>query len=149
MRAPSPVRAGAARCSSPLELIDRIAALVPPPRIHRHRYFGLLAPYSPLRLRVQCTWRAEHGPPEMGKMFRMGATDILADILRLPAEERARLALELIHSLDGEPEADAAQAWDGEIQRRGAEVDSGTAETMTLDEYRVHIRKRRAARASR
>ena len=25
---------------NPLELIDRIAALVPPPRVHRHRYFG-------------------------------------------------------------------------------------------------------------
>jgi hypothetical protein len=35
--------------SQPLELIDRIAALVPPPRTHRHRYFGVLAPNSPLR----------------------------------------------------------------------------------------------------
>jgi len=34
---------------SPLELINRIAALVPPPRTHRHRYFGVLAPNSPLR----------------------------------------------------------------------------------------------------
>jgi hypothetical protein len=35
-----------------LELIDRIAALVPPPRTHRHRYFGVLAPNSPLRSAV-------------------------------------------------------------------------------------------------
>ena len=34
---------------TPLELIDRIASLVPPPRTHRHRYFGVLAPNSPLR----------------------------------------------------------------------------------------------------
>jgi len=34
---------------TPLELIDRIAALVPPPRSHRHRYFGVLAPNSPQR----------------------------------------------------------------------------------------------------
>ena len=34
---------------TPLELIDRIAALVPPPRTHRHRYFGVLAPNSALR----------------------------------------------------------------------------------------------------
>ena len=34
---------------TPLELIDRIAALVPPPRTHRHRYFGVLAPNSPHR----------------------------------------------------------------------------------------------------
>ena len=37
---------------TPLELIDRIAALVPPPRTHRHRYFGVLAPNSSLRTAV-------------------------------------------------------------------------------------------------
>jgi hypothetical protein len=35
-----------------LALIDRIAALVPPPPIHRHRYFGVLAPNSPRRTAV-------------------------------------------------------------------------------------------------
>jgi hypothetical protein len=35
-----------------LELLDRIAAPVPPPRIHRHRCFGVLAPNSPLRTAV-------------------------------------------------------------------------------------------------
>ena len=34
---------------TPLELIDKIAALVPPPRAHRHRYYGVLAPNSPMR----------------------------------------------------------------------------------------------------
>jgi hypothetical protein len=28
---------------TPLELLDCLAALVPPPRVHRHRYFGVLA----------------------------------------------------------------------------------------------------------
>ncbi len=37
---------------TPLELIARIAALVPPPRTHRHRYFGVLAPNSPHRAAV-------------------------------------------------------------------------------------------------
>jgi hypothetical protein len=37
---------------TPLELINRIAALVPPPRTHRHRYYGALAPNSPLRAAV-------------------------------------------------------------------------------------------------
>jgi hypothetical protein len=31
------------QCLTPLERLDRLAALVPPPRIHRHRYFGVLA----------------------------------------------------------------------------------------------------------
>ena len=79
----------------------------------------------------------------------MAATDMLADMLRLPPEERARLALELIRSLDGQPDPDAAKAWEAEIERRGAEVEAGTAATMTLDEYRAHVRARRAARSSR
>ncbi len=35
---------------TPLELIARLAALVPPPRTHRHRYCGVLAPDWPLRV---------------------------------------------------------------------------------------------------
>ncbi len=34
---------------TPLELLDRLAALIPPPRRHRHRYYGVLAPNAPLR----------------------------------------------------------------------------------------------------
>jgi hypothetical protein len=37
---------------TPLELIDKIAVLVPRPRTHRHRYFGVLAPNAPLRAAV-------------------------------------------------------------------------------------------------
>ena len=37
---------------TPLELLDRLAALVPPPRVHRHRYYGVLAPNAPLRVAV-------------------------------------------------------------------------------------------------
>ena len=40
------------QCLTPLELLDRLAALVPPPRLHRHRYFGVLAPNAPLRTAV-------------------------------------------------------------------------------------------------
>lgn len=37
---------------TPDEFLDRIAALIPPPRRHRHRYFGILAPNSPWRKAV-------------------------------------------------------------------------------------------------
>ena len=47
---------------TPLELIDRIAALVPPPRTHRHRYFGVLAPNSPLRAAVTALAQAAAVP---------------------------------------------------------------------------------------
>ena len=54
-RNPKPVRGTApgtrpaALVLTPLELITKIAALVPPPRAHRHRYYGVLAPNAPLR----------------------------------------------------------------------------------------------------
>lgn len=75
----------------------------------------------------------------------MAAT--LKDLLDLPAEERARLALELLKSLDGDADPGAAAAWDAEIERRAGEVEAGTASTMTLDDYRAHVRARRAARS--
>ncbi len=37
---------------SPLELIGRLVALIPPPRTHRHRYHGVLAPNATLRATV-------------------------------------------------------------------------------------------------
>lgn len=79
----------------------------------------------------------------------MATAAMLAEMLRLPAEERAQLALELIRSLDGEPEVRADAAWHAEIERRGAEVEAGSSETITLAEYRAHVQRRRAARARR
>ena len=38
--------------TSASEFLDRIAALIPPPRKHRQRYFGVLAPNSPWRALV-------------------------------------------------------------------------------------------------
>ncbi|MBM5812943.1 MAG: transposase [Gammaproteobacteria bacterium] len=37
---------------TPLELLDRLAALIPPPRRHRHHYAGVFAPHAALRARV-------------------------------------------------------------------------------------------------
>jgi hypothetical protein len=37
---------------TPLELLDRLAVLIPPPRVHRHRYHGVLAPNAPWRAQV-------------------------------------------------------------------------------------------------
>jgi hypothetical protein len=44
---------------TPLELLDRLAHLVPPPRIHRHRYHGVLAPNARLRSTVVSMGRPE------------------------------------------------------------------------------------------
>uniref|UniRef100_UPI0002D9D72B IS91 family transposase n=1 Tax=Thiorhodovibrio frisius TaxID=631362 RepID=UPI0002D9D72B len=50
LRLPKPQRNGiTALTLTPLELIDHLAALIPLPRRHRHRYHGVLAPNAPLR----------------------------------------------------------------------------------------------------
>ena len=49
-RLPKPQRDGTTALTlTPMELIDHLAALIPPPRRRRHRYHGVLAPNSPLR----------------------------------------------------------------------------------------------------
>ena len=53
------------------------------------------------------------------------ATELLAEALRLPVQERARLAAELIASVDGEPDTDAEAAWVVEVERRAERALAG------------------------
>lgn len=49
---------------TPLELLERIARFIPPPRVHRHRYHGVLAPNAKLRSTVVALGRPElEAPP--------------------------------------------------------------------------------------
>jgi len=45
---------------SALEFLDRLAAILPPPRIHRHRYHGVFAPHAPLRSLVTARAHQDH-----------------------------------------------------------------------------------------
>jgi hypothetical protein len=56
------------------------------------------------------------------------------EALRLPPEDRARLASELLKSLDGLSTQDADRLWLEEATRRAAEVDSGEVELVSADE---------------
>ncbi|HSH74758.1 MAG TPA: transposase, partial [Longimicrobiales bacterium] len=44
---------------TPLELLEALAKFVPPPRVHRHRYHGVLAPNARLRPHVVALGRPE------------------------------------------------------------------------------------------
>ncbi len=64
-RLPRPRRDGCTKLVlTPLEFIDHLAALIPPPRLHRHRYHGVLAPNSPLRAAVVAYGRDKEGRGE-------------------------------------------------------------------------------------
>ena len=56
-------------------------------------------------------------------------TDVLSAALALPVQERARIAHELIVSLDDGADADAAEAWVAELAKRAREVRSGAVKT--------------------
>jgi putative addiction module component (TIGR02574 family) len=67
---------------------------------------------------------------------------IRSEALRLTESERAELAYSLVVSLDGPADAGAESAWDAEILRRLAEIDSGTAELIDREELRRRMRAR-------
>jgi Putative transposase len=76
---------------TPLELIERIAALVPPPRTHRHRYFGVLAPNSPLRAAaVAMAAPAQAMPAQTGASERVPSVGAARQ--RCPTHARSRAA---------------------------------------------------------
>jgi len=64
---------------------------------------------------------------------------LIAEALRLDAGARAEIATELLASLDGPPDPDAEAAWEAEIQRRVADIESGKAKLEPWDEVRRRI----------
>lgn len=67
---------------------------------------------------------------------------VRSEALDLPESERAELAQNLVASLDGPPETDVEKAWDAEILRRLAEIDSGTAKLIDRQEFSRRMRER-------
>jgi hypothetical protein len=56
-----------ARCAIPIrkrEALRRLGAFIPPPRVHRHRSHGMLAPNAPLRAALTALAREPTAAPE-------------------------------------------------------------------------------------
>ena len=64
------------------------------------------------------------------------------EALNLPHAERAELACDLVQSLDGPTDPDAAKEWDAEILRRLDEVTSGNAQIIDRAEFARRMRER-------
>jgi hypothetical protein len=73
-------------------------------------------------------------------MARTG--EILAQLLKLPGRQRAKLAAELIQSLDECEDVGAAGAWLEELERRVHEITSGTAKLDDWAEVREKLELR-------
>lgn len=62
------------------------------------------------------------------------------ELMELPAEERARLAHELIVSLDGPADEGVEEAWLEEVTRRDKEVTEGTVKGIPVEEAMKRLR---------
>lgn len=68
--------------------------------------------------------------------------DLLTNALALPVRERAKIAHELLLSLDEGADADAAEAWVAELEKRAAEVRSGSVATEDWETVKVRLTQR-------
>jgi putative addiction module component (TIGR02574 family) len=82
----------------------------------------------------------------------MSSEELLARVLELPRGERARLAEELLSSLEEADEEQVAAAWAPELTRRSREVAEGKVELTDWSTARASIldelEQRRARRAA-
>ena len=78
------------------------------------------------------------------------ADDLREEVLALPAQERARIASDLLASLDSEAidEEEIDQLWSAETQRRVAMLESGDAGTLTWEDIQQRFADRRAQRSA-
>ena len=67
---------------------------------------------------------------------------ITSAAMTLPERERAKLARDLVASLDGPADISAAEAWDTEICRRINDIKLGKAEILDADEAIARARAR-------
>ena len=81
----------------------------------------------------------------------MSTDDLLAEVLRLSREERARIAAELLSSLE-ETEEEVMAVWADELFRRSADVRGGRVSPVpwatAREELLTELRRRRAGRSS-
>jgi putative addiction module component (TIGR02574 family) len=74
----------------------------------------------------------------------MSTDDLLAEVLRLTRVDRARVAEELLSSLESDEEV--ATAWATELERRSREVAEGRVQTTSWETARSEILRELEAR---
>jgi len=67
---------------------------------------------------------------------------ITSAAMTLPEKDRAKLAHDLVASLDGPTDSSVAEAWDVEVCRRINDIESGKTELLDVDEAISRARAR-------
>ena len=81
--------------------------------------------------------------------MKRDATTLLREALGLPAQDRAAIAEALLASLDEDVDDDAEAAWRSEVERRIAELDSGSVSSIPWHAVRQRLFERARRRALR
>jgi putative addiction module component (TIGR02574 family) len=83
-----------------------------------------------------------HLPSDGSILPSMSNEELLQAALALSLDERAKLARELIASLDDPPDADAQEAWALEIARRTREIQDGSVDGVSWTEAEKRVTER-------
>jgi putative addiction module component (TIGR02574 family) len=78
----------------------------------------------------------------------MSNDDLFSSALALPPSQRARLAHELLQSLDEGDEATAEHAWLTEMLRRAGEMDNDPGNLEDWSDIRVRLEERSHAKTT-
>ena len=93
----------------------------------------------------------EPSSPSDARLKIMSTDELLAEALRLTRVDRARVAEELLSSLE-ESDEEVATAWATELERRSREIADGHVQTISWETARTEILKeleqRRASRTT-
>ena len=82
------------------------------------------------------------------EIMKTDPSHLLSQALKLPDDERAALAAELIASLDGDPDEGVEEAWAAEIKRRVDQIERGAVELIPWEQVRAELRQRLDERSS-
>lgn len=124
-------------------------------RRHVHHQAARHAPAAPttaagVRPRTIALNPAPDALPERGYDDGVAKTadDLRTEVLALPAQDRARIATELLASLDSEAvdEDEIDELWSVETKQRAAMLDTGEAGTLSWGEIEQRFAERRAQR---
>ena len=78
----------------------------------------------------------------LGYDWLMSSDEILTAALALPLDARAKLAQDLIQSLDEPADVDLEAAWLGEVTRRASEIADGSVQAVDWEIARERIARR-------
>jgi len=68
------------------------------------------------------------------------SAELFKQALELSVEERADLAAQILESLDSSDDPSVQAAWQAEIERRMADIDSGVVKPISLDEFQRRLK---------